>query len=83
MNSYAINFFVSFHDFSLISSLVQRLALPLGYGIFFSLGKKGLFLCGNHVRELVLDRARNNMPTRIEKCYLLTLFFPFESACFF
>jgi len=31
----------------------------------------------------ILDRARKNIPTRIEKCYLLTLFFPFESACFF
>ena len=55
MNSYAINFFVSFHDFSLISSLVQRLALPLGYGIFFPLVKKGFFLCGHHVRELVVN----------------------------
>ena len=55
MNSYAINFFVGFHDFSLFSSLVQQLALPLGYGILFPLGKKGFFLYGHHVRELVVN----------------------------
>ena len=44
----------------------------------------------SHVKSLaspclteLLDRARINMPTRIEKCYLLTLFFPFESAHLF
>ena len=53
MNSYAMIFFVGFHDFSLFSSLVQRLALPLSYGIVFPLG--GFFLCGHHVRELVVN----------------------------
>ena len=37
----------------------------------------------NNLLTILLDRARKNMPTRIEKCYLLTLFFPFESACYF